>query len=358
MTVREIRRAIDEAIHIVRSGDYDPTILNVRTHGNLTLLNYTDKASYRGMWTPWLRVCRGLVIDSENNLVSLPLVKFFNLNEHDETSPAHLADKTVRCVCEKADGVMIQVFHHEGELVFASRHGIWTRAAVIASQLAGGCIQLPEGYTMVAELLHNEVWQPGMCTPPAQPALVILYLRDLSTLELIPAVEFYSHLEPPLRLPQQYPVYSIDEAVQLVEMAEHADWEGVVVQYTHGYGNLLVKLKSPEYLKRLASVRGMTTNRMLRTYLEGGLEALRATVAEVEEFLVYLPHVQELIARIESLERQVTEQAQRYAGLGRARVLDIPPPWRWTVSYTGDKFNRSIRKIVVREMENSGWAHT
>ncbi|GIV22187.1 MAG: hypothetical protein KatS3mg023_3938 [Armatimonadota bacterium] len=356
--MKDLAAIVQSTIGMIQSRQFEPSLVTIRDYGDLILANYTDRANYLGQWTPELRVCRGIVIDRYGRLVSLPLIKFFNLNEHDETSPAHLADKTVRCVCEKADGVMIQVFHHEGELVFASRHGIWTRAAVIASQLAGGCIQLPEGYTMVAELLHNEVWQPGMCTPPAQPALVILYLRDLSTLELIPAVEFYSHLEPPLRLPQQYPVYSIDEAVQLVEMAEHADWEGVVVQYTHGYGNLLVKLKSPEYLKRLASVRGMTTNRMLRTYLEGGLEALRATVAEVEEFLVYLPHVQELIARIESLERQVTEQAQRYAGLGRARVLDIPPPWRWTVSYTGDKFNRSIRKIVVREMENSGWAHT
>jgi hypothetical protein len=101
------------------------------------------------------------------NFVSFPFHKFFNIDEHDETGLQEVAGWQYRSITEKVDGVMIQVFRHGGEVVFASRHGIGTRASQLAAALAvrhSYSYPLADRFrhTLICELIHPEVWQPGM----------------------------------------------------------------------------------------------------------------------------------------------------------------------------------------------------
>lgn len=47
----------------------------------LWILNYSRKCQYEGKWTPETLQCRGLIINSNNNIVSRPFPKFFNFTE-------------------------------------------------------------------------------------------------------------------------------------------------------------------------------------------------------------------------------------------------------------------------------------
>lgn len=123
------------------TGDELRRLITVRQYGNLTLLNYTNAAQYEDQWTPFLRVCRGLVLHTGGQVVSFPFHKFFNLGEMDETSEEAVSQWSPLCVTEKVDGVLIQVFKWEGNIYFASRHGIWTDASRLAFGLVGDAIE-------------------------------------------------------------------------------------------------------------------------------------------------------------------------------------------------------------------------
>ena len=54
------------------------------------------------------RQCRGIIFDHDGNVISLPIHKFFNVNEKDETQ-SHLIDLTQpHVILEKLDGSMIR----------------------------------------------------------------------------------------------------------------------------------------------------------------------------------------------------------------------------------------------------------
>ena len=47
----------------------------------LTIWNYTEKVQYESLWDDITLQCRGLVTDTEGNIVARPFRKFFNMEE-------------------------------------------------------------------------------------------------------------------------------------------------------------------------------------------------------------------------------------------------------------------------------------
>lgn len=55
---------------------------------DIYILNYTPEVQYSNEWTPELLMCRGLVVDSNANIVARPFEKFFNyIEENSITLP-------------------------------------------------------------------------------------------------------------------------------------------------------------------------------------------------------------------------------------------------------------------------------
>jgi len=74
------------------------------------------------------RECRGLIFDSDGNLMSRPFHKFFNIGEREETQ-AHLLDLNTlfdHVVMEKMDGSMIRPIVVDGYLRLATKMGVTT----------------------------------------------------------------------------------------------------------------------------------------------------------------------------------------------------------------------------------------
>jgi len=366
MRVQDILEGIDRLRAYLRTGDASVTgcssedlsrFIVVRRYGDLTLITYTNAAQYDAEWNNFLRVCRGIVLDSRANVVSFPFHKFFNIDEHDETRLQEVAKWQYRSITEKLDGVMIQVFRHEGELVFASRHGIGTRASQLAAALATDIdsrilSRIGFRHTLICELIHPEVWQPGMIYYQNK-ALVPLFVRDLDTLELYPSGELFHEMLPPnFILPNRYLYENVRSLVKVVRDYHEPDWEGVVVQGSGELGNQLVKIKTYGYVHRLQILRGLSPRRLIEVYRHAGMEGVKQVIADVEEIVLSSPKISETIDSIKREEENILREAKKYADVPRERITEVPEQWRWVVSYQGtEKLERAIRKRVASRVE-------
>jgi RNA ligase len=110
---------------------YEDGWLIRQNHPNLplTIWNYSQTTQYEGNWNDVTLQCRGLVTDTEGNVVARPFRKFFNIEE-DKHTPTSEFD-----VYEKMDGSLIIVFWYGGEWVVASRGSFISEQAVAAQKL-------------------------------------------------------------------------------------------------------------------------------------------------------------------------------------------------------------------------------
>jgi hypothetical protein len=370
MRVEDIRDGIRRLKAYLSAGDASITgysaedlsrFIVVRRYGDLMMVNYTNAAQYDAEWNNFLRVCRGIVLDNQFNLVSMPFHKFFNIDEHEETNLQSAAGWQYRSITEKIDGVMIQVFRHGDEVLFASRHGIGTRASQLAAALAQDidtCIlsRIDFRHTLICELIHPEILQPGMISySPRLRLLVPLFIRNLETLELIPARELLasSGLPESYSLPQDYRYDSIHRLVEFARNYTDIDWEGVVVQGRGELGNQLVKIKAYGYLHRLQILRGLSPRRLIEVYRQAGIEGVKQVIADVEEIVLSSPVIHRTIVLLQREEENMRLEVQRYADVPRERITEVPVEWRWVLSYRGtEKFERAIRRRVASKVES------
>lgn len=82
----------------------------------LKVRKYSRKVFYKNLWDEELVEYRGLVLDMEDNIVSYPFTKIFNLGENGTTVPA---DMNVVCP-RKVNGFMGVATWHNGELLVST----------------------------------------------------------------------------------------------------------------------------------------------------------------------------------------------------------------------------------------------
>lgn len=98
--------------------------------GGLIIWNYTPLCQYDAHWNETTMLCRGLVTDSNYNIVARGLPKFFNYEEQRTDIPKDLYQTTIY---EKLDGSYIQLFFYNGEWEvmskgsFISEQADWAR---------------------------------------------------------------------------------------------------------------------------------------------------------------------------------------------------------------------------------------
>jgi len=85
----------------------DAGLITMRKHPilDLEICNYTPKTQYNKLWDVYTLMSRGLILDSEHNILSKPFSKFFNLNETAETTMSNLPAE-IPSISEKLDGVL------------------------------------------------------------------------------------------------------------------------------------------------------------------------------------------------------------------------------------------------------------
>ena len=90
----------------------------------ISIYNYSRTCQYGASWDEITLACRGLVLDTEGNVIAKPFPKFFNYEEHTaEEIPNEYFD-----VYEKMDGSLGICFYYETELTYKERYKLWFSA--------------------------------------------------------------------------------------------------------------------------------------------------------------------------------------------------------------------------------------
>lgn len=236
-------------------GSFDPTPDEIRTRAQELALEHgksveevLDQATKEVEKNAWLRRnFRGVTFDSvTGEIVSLPLHKFFNVNQTQHTQ-FHLLKDCQATIYEKLDGSMIHFFvhPHRGELLAATCRSTQTPQAQEALQLAHKndvvleriFANIQEGWTPIFEFLapHNQI----VVEYPRR-RLVYLISRNRKTGE-------YRFDETFPDKAQRYEFGFGDIFTQL----DRTEFEGYVCHLDNG---MLVKAKTPWYLERHRAV--------------------------------------------------------------------------------------------------------
>lgn len=97
---------------------------------NLFVLKYHSRVFYEDKWDDFLRECRGLIIDSDYNIVTYPFTKIHNFRK-EEGAPEWEDDVEVDVV-QKINGFMVAMTVHNGELLVSTTGSIDSDFAKLA----------------------------------------------------------------------------------------------------------------------------------------------------------------------------------------------------------------------------------
>lgn len=127
-------------------------LITAREHRGLTIYNYTDKVQRERLWNEVTRTCRGLIVDSEGRVVASPWPKFFNHDEGQSPIPPGPPDE----VTVKMDGSLGILYVHpdDGRSYWATRGSMTSEQAEAANSMWDSSITPPEGWTVMAEIIH------------------------------------------------------------------------------------------------------------------------------------------------------------------------------------------------------------
>lgn len=122
-----------------------------------TILNYTEKAAYDGVWNNVTRRCRGLIYNHETHqVVARPFPKFFN---HGQVGAPELDLDRHVIVTDKADGSLGIIYPTRDGWAVATRGSFASEQAIHATTLLATRypeFAPPEGTTVLVEIVYPE----------------------------------------------------------------------------------------------------------------------------------------------------------------------------------------------------------
>jgi len=125
---------------------------------NLWILNYSKTCQYERAWDIVTLSSRGLVVDSEGNIVSRCMKKFFNKEEYEayDDLPNIPTDEGWEAY-EKMDGSLMSIFYYD-EWIVASRGSFISEQAIKGTELLTkyGTTELDKNNTYILECIYSQ----------------------------------------------------------------------------------------------------------------------------------------------------------------------------------------------------------
>ena len=121
----------------------------------ISIYNYSRTCQYENKWDDITKMCRGLILDKEGNVVAKAFDKFFN---HEELTLGDIPNETFE-VFEKLDGSLGILFWYQGKWILASKGSFVSEQALKGKQILNQQYNvevLPKGYTTVVEIIYPE----------------------------------------------------------------------------------------------------------------------------------------------------------------------------------------------------------
>ena len=104
---------------LIKFAEENPKLVQIRTDDKgFKTFKYTRKAFFDGLKQPELENLRGLVVDKNNELVTLPFPKMYNYGVEEQAPEIGLAEIVV--AFKKINGFMCAISYYEGELIVST----------------------------------------------------------------------------------------------------------------------------------------------------------------------------------------------------------------------------------------------
>lgn len=232
-------------------------LVSVQKHpeADLFIYNYSPKVQYEKLWNEITLITRGLILDSEMNIVARPFGKFFNIQEHKENE---IPDQSFD-VYEKMDG-SLGILYWYNEKPF-----IATRGSFVSEQSKHATNILYQKYKHVLDNLDKKATYLFEIIYP-QNRIVVDYegMDDLILLTVIDNETGEERLDE-IGFPLVKKYNGINDLSKLSYL-EEKNKEGFVVRFKNGFR---LKVKFEEYVRLHRIITGVS-NIAIWEYLAEG----------------------------------------------------------------------------------------
>ncbi|GAA2546194.1 hypothetical protein GCM10010435_14250 [Winogradskya consettensis] len=287
-------------------------LVRVQRHPSkpFSIYNYTEAAQYSGAWTPVTLACRGLIMDSDLEILARPLKKFFN---HTESHAPVLDPAAKVVVTDKLDGSLGIVYPDGEGWAVATRGSFASEQAQHATEILRGrygAFVPPTGLTVLVEIIY-----------PAN--RIVVDYAGLDDLVLLGAVEIATgRTHGPEAVPEwPGPVvetFAYATLADALAAPTREGQEGMVVHFVDS--DERVKIKYAEYVRLHRLVTGLSDRTVWEVLVAGGdLDALTEPLPD--EFHAWVTGVAtELVAAVDAMAEDVEKE---FAAI----VAALPDGW-------------------------------
>lgn len=217
----------------------------------LSVLKYSNKVFYNNLWNKDKRLldCRGMVVDSEDNIIVWPFTKVFNLYENNTKVGR---DKIV-IAPRKINGFMCAVSVYKGKPIYSTTGSLDSEFAKMAKEIIEGQLTIPDTTffrtwcTFIFEICHPN--DPHKVSEKLGAYLIGIRVHSTGKMLSEQHLDKYSCFGGFYR-PEVH-VALFDSISKLSKSCKHEGF--MIIDYETG--ETLCKLKSNHYLSKKAIMR-------------------------------------------------------------------------------------------------------
>jgi len=284
--------------------------INCQKHPSLDLLiwNYNHSCQFDGAWDDYTIIARGLITDSDGNIIARPFKKFFNLEEREETKMCNLPVKLPE-ITEKYDG-SLGIQYYNGDMVCIATRGSFNgEQALWATEWMKRFKRsdFKEGYTYLYEIIYPE--NRIVVNYGDRRELVLLAVKNIETGEELDFKEEAKRLG--INCPKVVNENLNDLLDYISKMS--ADEEGFVMNYGNDFR---IKIKGQEYLRLHRLITGFSTKSLWECLMEN---------SDLSEVLERVPD--EFYSWVKEKEKELRDkfdENKKEAVAGYKKVKDLP----------------------------------
>ena len=293
LDIEEVKKRIDNGL------------LTVRKHPilDLYIYNYTHRTQHGRLWDSYTRICRGLIVDGQNNILNNPFPKFYNLGETEETMIQNLPAE-VPNITEKLDG-MLGILYGEDDNVAVSTRGsfdsVYAKWATNWIRLQGfQTDDFKKGYTYLFEIIYPQNKIIVNYGNRAELTLLAVRNNNGDGKDNRDGNRELDHIKEAEELGLSYAKEfsagdgndKISDALKYLDKLKGTEHEGFVCRYSNG---LRLKIKSADYKRLHKILTGLSAKDIWATLRDMG---------SVEHVLENVPD--EFYGWVKKVESEVT----------------------------------------------------
>lgn len=220
----------------------------------LFVLKYARRVFYDNLWNEHLEECRGLVVDSNWNIVVHPFTKIYNHGENGAT----MHDEDYVSAVRKVNGFMAAVTVHNGEAIVSTTGSLDSDFVRYAKEMLGNILEeivefrsrQSSEFTFIFEICHPS--DPHII--PEEVGAYLIGMRDLAGIVLSGPMLDENKLDVWARcIGAKRPDWTTGPFEEFTKTVKTVSHEGYVIRRLDD--DYTLKIKSPYYLTLKAMAR-------------------------------------------------------------------------------------------------------